>query len=89
MPKGHISFRELGRIIRKYNGEEESKVVSNLSKAYSMFLTGKPIISVAIHLGLGSEEVKQYYSEYLSINDMDNFVKITKDQGYFCLFYPK
>jgi len=54
-----------------------------------MFLTGKPIISVAIHLGLGSEEVKQYYSEYLSINDMDNFVKITKDQGYFCLFYPK
>jgi len=60
----HISFRELGRIIRKYDGEKDSKVVSNQTKAYSMFLAGKPIISVAIHLRLGSEEEKQYYYEY-------------------------
>lgn len=84
--EGHISFRELGKIIRKYDGEKESKVVSNQTKAYSMFLAGKPIISVAIHLGLGSEEVKQYYYEYLSLNDMDNFVNITKDHGYFLPF---
>ncbi|WP_196818045.1 hypothetical protein [Candidatus Nitrosocosmicus oleophilus] len=85
----HISFRELGRIIRKYDGEKDSKVVSNQTKAYSMFLAGKPIISVAIHLGLGSEEVKQYYYEYLSIYEMDNFVKITKDHGYFLPFLSK
>lgn len=84
--KVHISFRDLGIIIRKYNGEKEPKVVSNQSKAYSMFLAGKSIISVAIDLGIGSEEVKQYYYEYLSLNDMDNFVKITKDHGYFLPF---
>ena len=32
----HISFREIGRIIRKSNGEKESKVASNQSKAYSI-----------------------------------------------------
>ena len=30
----HISFREIGTIIRKSNGEKESKVASNQSKAY-------------------------------------------------------
>ena len=53
--EGRISFRGFGRMIRKYHGEKESKVVSNQSKAYSMFLAGKPSISVAIHPGLGCE----------------------------------
>jgi hypothetical protein len=53
----HVSFREIGRIIRKYAWEKESKAASNLSNAYDMFLTGKPVIIVMNRLGLGYEEV--------------------------------
>ena len=82
----HISFRELGRIISKLNGDKEAKVVSNQSKAYSMFVAGKPPITVAILLGLGSEEVKQYYYEFLSLTHMGNIVKILKDHGHYLPF---
>ncbi len=51
-----------------------------------MFLAGKPIITVAISLGLGCEEGKQYYFEYLSLNDMDDFVKTIEDHGDFLPF---
>jgi len=84
--EGHISFRELGRIIRKLNGDKESKVASNQSKAYRMFAVGKPPITVAILLGLGSEEVKQYYYEFLSLTNMGNIVEILKDHGHYLPF---
>lgn len=51
-----------------------------------MFLAGKPVIMVAISLGFGYEEVKQYYHEYLFLNDLDDFVKITKDHRYYLPF---
>ena len=74
------------RIIRKYNGEIESEVTSNLSKADGMFLAGKPVIIVMIHLGLGYEEVNPYYHEYLYLNIIDILVKITKDPRCFLIF---
>ena len=54
----HVSFREISRVVRKLNGEKEFKIESNQSKAFRMFLAGKPIIKVAISLDLGYEEVK-------------------------------
>ncbi len=51
-----------------------------------MFLARKPIITVVIRLGLSCEEVQQYYFEYLSLNDLDNFVKIIKDHSHFLPF---
>jgi hypothetical protein len=82
----HVSFREIIRIIRKYNGEKESEGTSNLSKAYGMFLAGKPVIIVMIHLGLGHEEVNQYYHEYLYLNIIDILVKSLKIIGTFRFF---
>lgn len=81
-----FSFREIIRIIRKYNGEKESEGTSNLSKAYGMFLAGKPVIIVMIHLGLGHEEVNQYYHEYLYLNIIDILVKSLKIIGTFRFF---
>ena len=82
----HVFLSRDNRIIRKYNGEIESEVTSNLSKADGMFLAGKPVIIVMIHLGLGYEEVNPYYHEYLYLNIIDILVKITKDPRYFLIF---
>lgn len=79
----HNSFRDIGKVIRKSNGEKDSKVMSNRSKAYKMFYTSKPIIEVAISLDLDYEEIKQYYFEYLSLKGMTNFVKFLEDHDYY------
>lgn len=36
-------------------------------------------MTVAIRHDLGFEDVKQYYREYLSLQAMNNFIKILKD----------
>jgi len=53
----HVSFVDIGKIIRKYNNEEDAyqnKNPSVTSKAFQMFKDGKNRVDVAIALNLDS-----------------------------------
>lgn len=77
----HLSFMEIDKINRKLEGKTESKIKSMRSKAYTMFSKGKSTIEVSIHHDIGYEEVKQFHSEYLSLNGRDNFLRTCKDHS--------
>jgi transposase len=66
----HMSFSDIGAIIRKVTGDNRPKnheVTTQSSKdtqAFKLFLEGKKPIDVAIALNLGSNEVERLYREY-------------------------
>jgi DNA-binding CsgD family transcriptional regulator len=77
--QAHLSFRTIGKIIRRINGpngdETAPKDMNNKSKetqALSLFLQGKRPIDVAIELDLSSDEVEYYQQEYWILNGMDD-----------------
>lgn len=72
----HLSFRDIGKISRNLEGETKSQSKSMRSKAHIMFSKGKSTIQVLTILDIGYDEVKQYYSEYLTLKGMNDFVTI-------------
>ena len=70
----HISFGNIGRIIKKEKGDidayestEEQKGNNNVStdtQAFKLFLEGKKPIEVAIKLDLGADEVDRLYQQF-------------------------
>src|ERR687888_1280106 len=59
----HMSFGDIGSIIKKLNGEE-NKNKSLESQAFQLFLDGKEPIEVAITLNLNANEVEGLYKEF-------------------------
>ena len=77
--EAHLSFTDIGRIIRKINGLDTDGVISNdmsnkskETQALSLFLRRKRPIDVAIELNLSSDEVEYYQQEYWILNGMDD-----------------
>jgi hypothetical protein len=82
--EAHISPKDIGTIIRKYNGEEieyQNKSPSVTSKAFQMFKEGKSRVDVAIALNLESDHVVTLYEDYLSLLNLDKLMAIYKDLG--------
>jgi AraC-like DNA-binding protein len=64
----HMSFSDIGAIIRKVTGDNRPKgqavEASKQTQAYKLFMEGKKPVEVAIELNLGSNEVERLYREY-------------------------
>ncbi len=75
----HISLKDMGSIIRKYNGEEseyQNKTPSTTSKAYQMFKEVKNRVDVAIALNLKSYEAIELFHDYLKLSNLDSLVAV-------------
>jgi hypothetical protein len=75
----HLSFTDIGAIIRKIDGRdnddgvEVNKDIKNKSKdtqALFLFSTGKKPIEVAVELDLSASEVQNILEEYWALNDL-------------------
>jgi transposase len=64
----HMSFSDIGTMIRKVTGDNRSKgqavEPSKETQAYKLFMQAKKPVEVAIELNLGSKEVDRLYREY-------------------------
>ncbi len=81
----HVSFMDIGKIIRKYNGQEpeyQNKNPSVTSKAFQMFKEGKSRVDVAIALNLESDDVVTLFDKYLNLINLDKLMNIYKELGY-------
>ncbi len=79
-----ISPREISRILKKANGENEEKarkkiVLSNTAKALQLFKRGKSPTEVVIKLDLSPQEAHSLYLNYLSLNNLYHFVETFKE----------
>ena len=81
--QAHLSFGNIGKIIKRLNGEENNEVISsdvnNKSKttqALNLFLKGKRSIEVAIELDLPSIEVEDILQEYWVLTNLDELACI-------------
>lgn len=73
----HVSFIDIGKIIRKYNGQKpeyQNKNPSVTSKAYQMFKEGKSRVDVAIVLNLEFFEVISLFHDYLKLSNLDTLL---------------
>jgi hypothetical protein len=81
----HISFRDIGTLVRKASGEKEKDQntkrlpLSPSSQAYKLFSEGKTPIEVAITLNLSESETTKYHEEYLNLKQMHE-LKIVYDE---------
>ena len=70
----HMSFKDIGAIIRKLDGQTNDDVdISNKSKAtQALFLyeQGKKPIDVAIELDIPYDEVTELQQEYWALNQL-------------------
>jgi len=81
----HVSFIDIGKIIRKYNGQEpeyQNKNPSITSKAFQMFKENKNRVDVAITLNLESDHVVTLFEDYLKLLNFDRLITLYKDLGY-------
>ncbi len=88
----HISLKDIGTIIRKYNGEDQAyqnNTPSVTSKAFQMFRENKSRVDVAIALNLHAEDVVTLFEDYLSLLNLDRLMTIYKDLGndIYLLYY--
>src|SRR5919198_998404 len=60
----HMSFGDIGSIIKKVNGDDNKKTLSIEAQAFQLFLDGKEPIEAAITLDLNANEVERLYKEF-------------------------
>ena len=80
----HVSFKDIGIIIRRFTGEEteyQNKDLSITSKAFQMFKENKSRVDVAIALNLEADDVVTLYEDYLKLLNFDRLISIYKDLG--------
>jgi hypothetical protein len=70
---GHLSFTDIGKIIRKINGQNnndgiDSKDKSIETRAIYLFSIGKTPLEVAIELNLPASEVRDLQEEFWALN---------------------
>jgi hypothetical protein len=69
----HMSFGDIGRIIRTINSGDDNNCCSSSSKstkALWMFKNGKRPIDVAIELDMSASEVEELQQEYWALNQL-------------------
>ena len=80
----HVSLMDIGKIIRRYTGEDaeyQNKSPSTSSKAFQMFKENKSRVDVAIALDLDAEYVVTLFEYYMSLLNVDKLMAIYKDLG--------
>jgi hypothetical protein len=83
-----ISLRDIGIILREYNKEPEPKPQkSDHAKAFQLFSIGKTPTQVSIIVDLSYEAVNRWYFEYLSLNNMSDFVNLLRYYQGFLPFF--
>lgn len=93
--KLHITFRDIKKIIKAYekkvrlqNKKEENnqfskiKKLSKSSQAYERFLKGKTPVEVAIELDLDFPKVRNYWTEFLRLQNMKELYNIYIENEY-------
>ena len=81
----HVSLLDIGKIIRRFTGEEsdvENKSQSITSRAFQMFEENKSRIDVAIALNLESHEVISLFHVYLQLRNLDRLVTAHQYLGH-------
>lgn len=73
----HMNFSDIGKITRKYSGEDEvshsTKKLSKHSMALELFRTGHSNLEVAIKLGLTDSETEGEQEQYRRLINMDKY----------------
>ena len=85
--KCHMSFRDIGAILKKASGEMEEKQdkekssLSPSAQAYRLYSEGKTPIEVAIALNLSESETTRFYEEYLNLKQMHDLQMVYEEIG--------
>jgi DNA-binding Lrp family transcriptional regulator len=85
----HISFRDIGAIIKRLKSEVERekghveerndydiKSKSKTTQAIKLFSEGKVLVDVVIALDLPPDEVREMYRQFLELNNMHKLVEV-------------
>jgi len=97
-PEVHMSFRDISKIIKAYDKKirleqnkkqkEENhqsnkiKKLSKSSQAYELFLNGRTPVQVAIDLDLDFQKVRNYWTEFLRLQNMKELYNIYTENEY-------
>jgi hypothetical protein len=72
-----MSLRDIGEIVNRAKEEKERQEHKSLSvQAYELFSKGKTPLQVSVILNMGATEVTHYYTQYLSLVQLDDITKI-------------
>jgi hypothetical protein len=72
-----MSVRDIGEIVNRAKQEKERQKHKSLSvQAYEHFSKGKTPLQVSVILNIGATEVTHYYTQYLSLVQLDDITKI-------------
>lgn len=76
--QAHVSFSTIKEIRQKITGEvnNKEKELSISSQSFKLFLDGRSPVEVAIELNLPTEQVLQFHSEYLTLQNRGYIVSI-------------
>jgi hypothetical protein len=80
----HMSFGEIGRIIKEEFPEEQIQPTLQQSKytqALQLFEAGKSLFEVAVALHLTYDEVLKIYKDYLKLKNHDKLINVYQDLG--------
>ena len=79
----HMSFGTIGNVIRRLNGVENNKIISNdinnkskTTQALSLFSQGRRPIDVAIELDLPASEIEDILHEFWVLNKLDELALV-------------
>jgi hypothetical protein len=85
--KCHMSFRDIGALVRKASGEKEESqdekqsLLSPSAQAYRLYSEGKTPVEVAIALDLSESETTRFYEEYLNLKQMHDLQMVYEELG--------
>jgi len=77
----HMSFSDIGEIIKKYNERQEREhpkgdsIISEETKAIDLFSKGKTPLEVKVELNISTEEVELYYKAYWKLSGLHQLCK--------------
>ncbi len=72
-----MSLRDIGEIVNRAKEEKERQEHKPLSvQAYELFSKGKTPLQVSVILNIGATEVTHYYTQYLSLVQLDDITNI-------------
>lgn len=77
--KVHMNLTDIGSILHREFSEEyaeKTPVASIETRALQLFSEGKTLVEVAIMLDANSDDVIEYYKNYLRLNHMHSIVKM-------------
>jgi len=78
--KVHISFSDIGKILRESTGQKEPKPEkSNTAKAFQLFSRGISLTNVTIQLDLNPREVEDMYTSFLGLQGLETIVKFIEE----------